>query len=85
MGIDPIEVIDVEYLEGRLVLNCTGTTPRTEVRINGRAMDAKEISENTLLITEEFNIGETYKIELYQVSESGDVLSLEFSGEFTIE
>ena len=85
MGIDPIEVIDVEYLEGRLILNCTGTTPRTEVHVNGHRMEAKEISDDTLLITEEFEIGEKCKIELYQVSESGDVLSLEFSGEFTIE
>lgn len=85
MGIDPIEIIDIEYLENRLVLNCTGITPMTEVRINGRAMETKIISENALLITEEMNIGETYKIELYQVSEAGDVLSLEFSGDFTIE
>ena len=85
MGIDPIEVLDVEYLESRLVLNCVGITSMTEVRVNGHAIEAKEISENTLLIAEEFDIGETYKIEFYQTSEAGDVLSLEFSGEFVIE
>ncbi len=84
MGIDPIEILDVEYLEERLVLNCTGITPMTEVRINGRAMDSKIISDNTLLVTGELNEGETYKIELYQTSEAGETLSQEFSGEFTI-
>ena len=85
MGIDPIEIIDVDYLEGRLVLSCTGITPMTEVRINGRTMESKIISDNTLLITEEMTVGETYTIGLYQIEESGDVLSREFEEAFTIE
>ena len=85
MGIDPIEILDVEYLESRLVLNCTGITPMTEVRINGRVTESKIISDNTLLISEEMTEGETYKIELYQINESGETLSQEFSGDFLIE
>ncbi len=85
MGIDPIEVLGAEYLERRLILNCTGITPMTEVRINGKSVEAKSISENSLLVSIELDEGEVYKIELYQVTESGAELSLEFTGEFTIE
>ncbi len=85
MGIDPIEILDMDYVEGRLVLGCTGITPMTEVHVDGREVEAKIVSDDTLLVSIDLDSGETYRIDLYQVSESGVELSHEYSTEFTVK
>ncbi len=85
MGIDPIEIIGAEYLNGRLILSCTGVTPMTQIKLNGKNLKTMMISDDVLCATVDLDTGETYTVELWQVTDNGLDITREYSETYTFD